>query len=57
MTSQPLPFYERVDRALHDQTLQTALGRTANHFVGARSAALAALADPDALRDQARACR
>ncbi len=57
MTSQPLPFYERVDRAVHDQTLQTALGRTANHFVGARSAALAALADPDALRDQARAIR
>jgi L-lactate dehydrogenase complex protein LldF len=57
MTAQTLPFYERVDNALHDQTLQTALGRATTRFVANRAGALQALADADRLRDQARAVR
>src|SRR5262245_18068282 len=57
MTTQALPFYERVEDALHDQTLQTALGRATNRFVASRAGALQALTDADGLRDQARAVR
>jgi L-lactate dehydrogenase complex protein LldF len=57
MTIQNLPFYERVEDALHDQTLQTALGRATSRFVANRAGALQALTDPDGLRDQARAVR
>jgi L-lactate dehydrogenase complex protein LldF len=57
MTTQALPFYDRVEDALHDQTLQTALGRATTRFVANRAGALQALADPDGLRDQARAVR
>ena len=57
MTHQPISFYDRVEDALRDQTLQGALGRTISHFVGARARALDALIDPDGLRDQARAIR
>jgi L-lactate dehydrogenase complex protein LldF len=57
MPSQPLPFYDRVERALGDQALQTALERATVRFTAGRSAALAALADADGLRDQARAVR
>jgi len=32
MTTQTLPFYDRVESALHDQTLQTALGRATTRF-------------------------
>lgn len=57
MTSQAIPFYDRVEGALRDETLQGALGRTISHFIGARARALAALTDSDGLRDQARAIR
>jgi L-lactate dehydrogenase complex protein LldF len=57
MTTQTLPFYERVDNALHDQTLQTALGRGLKHFMAGREIALGAMIDADGLRDQARAIR
>src|SRR6478609_6121902 len=57
MSSQTLPFYERVESALHDQTLQTALGRATTRFVANRANALEALIDADGLRDQARSVR
>src|SRR5215213_2384441 len=57
MTTQILPFYDRVESALHDQTLQTALGRATTRFVANRATALEALTDADGLRDQARAIR
>ena len=57
MASQTLPFYDRVESALHDQTLQTALGRATTRFVANRANALEALIDADGLRDQARAIR
>lgn len=57
MAPQTLLFHERVDRALDDPALQTALGRATARFVDGRAAALAALRDPDGLRDQARAIR
>jgi L-lactate dehydrogenase complex protein LldF len=57
MTTQTLPFYDRVESALHDQTLQTALGRATTRFVANRAIALDALIDADGLRDQARAIR
>jgi len=57
MTTSTLPFYDRVETALHDQTLQTALGRATTRFVANRANALEALIDADGLRDQARAIR
>src|SRR5215211_1787458 len=57
MTTQMLPFYDRVESALHDQTLQTALGRATTRFVANRANALEALIDAEGLRDQARAIR
>jgi L-lactate dehydrogenase complex protein LldF len=55
--AQPIPFYDRVEGALNDQSLQTALNRAVGHFVGGRRRALEALDDADGLRDQARAIR
>jgi L-lactate dehydrogenase complex protein LldF len=57
MPTHTLSFHERVEDALRDTTLQTALGRSTTRFIGNRAAALAALEDPDGLRDQARAVR
>lgn len=57
MTQANLTFHERVDAALHDETLQTAISRATTRFVGNRANALAALNDEAALRDQARAVR
>jgi L-lactate dehydrogenase complex protein LldF len=57
MATQTLPFYDRVEGALNDQSLQTALNRAVGHFVGGRRRALEALGNADALRDQARAIR
>jgi L-lactate dehydrogenase complex protein LldF len=57
MKSETLPFYDRVESALHDQPLQTALGRATTRFVANRANALEALIDADGLRDQARAIR
>jgi L-lactate dehydrogenase complex protein LldF len=57
MTTQPIPFYDRVEGALHDGTLQTALGRATSRFIGNRAGAIGALSDADSLRDQARALR
>jgi L-lactate dehydrogenase complex protein LldF len=53
----PATFHRRIDAALHDATLQTALARATTKFVENRAAALAALQDGDRLRDQARAIR
>jgi L-lactate dehydrogenase complex protein LldF len=57
MTTQPLQFYDRVDSALHDDSLQTALNRATSRFIGNRAGALGALSNEAALRDQARALR
>ena len=50
-------FHRRIDLALHDATLQTALARATAKFVENRAAAMTALQDADRLRDQARAIR
>src|SRR5262245_4049017 len=57
MTTQTLPFYDRVEEALRDRTLQTALDRATTRFVANRASALEALLDADGLRDKARAIR
>ncbi len=57
MAAQNISFHDRVQGAMRDQTLQTALGRTTDRFIANRAGALAALAHADALRDQARAVR
>ncbi|GAB4446161.1 MAG: LutB/LldF family L-lactate oxidation iron-sulfur protein [Chloroflexi bacterium OHK40] len=57
MTTHPLHFHERVDTALHDGSLQTALGRATTRFITNRAGAIGALSDADTLRDQARAIR
>jgi L-lactate dehydrogenase complex protein LldF len=57
MAAESLPFFERVDAALHSDTLQTALKRSSGHFTVKRAKALAALQDEAALRDHARAIR
>lgn len=55
--AQTIAFYDRVDHALHDESLQTALTRATTRFVGNRAGAIGALSDADRLRDQARAIR
>jgi L-lactate dehydrogenase complex protein LldF len=57
MATETIPFYERVDDALHNTSLQTALGRATTRFIGNRAAAFAALSEPDDLRERARAIR
>ncbi len=57
MTTQTIPFFERVDDAMHDEMLQTAIGRSSSRFITNRANALAALTDEASLRDQARAMR
>jgi len=57
MTTQNIHFHERVDSALHDGSLQTALGRATTRFIGNRAGAMDALSDADGLRRQARAIR
>lgn len=57
MSTQTIPFYDRVEGALHDQSLQTALGRATSRFINNRAGAIAALEAPDELRDRARAIR
>jgi L-lactate dehydrogenase complex protein LldF len=48
---------QRIDAALRDVRLQTALGRATARFPAARAGALAALVDSDELRERARAAR
>ena len=57
MTIQELPFYDRVEHALHDDLLKTALNRATTRFIGNRTNAIGALSDEAVLRDQARALR
>lgn len=57
MATQTISFFDRVDHALHDQSLQTALGRATTRFIGNRTGAFDALTDPESLRAQARAIR
>lgn len=57
MATQSISFYERVDDALHDDTLKTALTRATTRFIGNRAAAVGALPAAESLRDQARAIR
>lgn len=57
MTPQTVTFFDRVDDAIRDETLQTALQRATTRFVSNRAGALGALMDADGLRDQARAIR
>lgn len=52
-----LTFYNRVDDALHNEQLQTALKRTTTALQNGRSNAFAALPEGDALRDHARKIR
>lgn len=51
------PYFARVAAALHDQGLRQALETATNRFISNRARALAAMSDPDAVRDQARAIR
>lgn len=53
----PLPFHRRIEDALADRTLRTALDRAAPRFKDNRANAFAALHDGERLRDQARAIR
>ncbi|MEI7770509.1 MAG: LutB/LldF family L-lactate oxidation iron-sulfur protein [Chloroflexales bacterium] len=57
MSTQRISFYERVDGALRDASLKTALSRATGRFIGNRAGAIGALSDADALRDTARAIR
>ncbi|NJK80377.1 MAG: iron-sulfur cluster-binding protein [Chloroflexaceae bacterium] len=57
MATQMLPFYDRVEDALQNSTLQHALERNMPRFVALRAQALDKLIDEAALRDQARAIR
>jgi L-lactate dehydrogenase complex protein LldF len=57
MTPQTIKFVERVDGALHDGSLQTALGRATTRFMGNRTNAFAALEESGDLRARARAIR
>ncbi len=50
-------FHERVDDALRDQILHTALDRATGRFQTLRVTALASLPDADAVRDRARMIR
>jgi L-lactate dehydrogenase complex protein LldF len=50
-------FHRRIDQALQDHALQTALGRATSRFTASRTSAMGALADGERLRDQARAIR
>jgi L-lactate dehydrogenase complex protein LldF len=57
MAATTISFHDRIESALHDESLQTALGRATGRFIGNRAGAIGALSDPDSLRDQARAIR
>ena len=57
MAGSSITFYERVEDALHDQQLQTALNISTSRFTNGRKAALQALPEADALRDHARRIR
>jgi L-lactate dehydrogenase complex protein LldF len=57
MAVQTVHFHERVTSALHDSSLQTALDRATQRFIGNRMNAIGALSDADGLRAQARAIR
>ena len=57
MTTQPVAFYDRVEDALRDSSLQTALDRATTRFVANRANALAQLTDFEDLRARARATR
>ncbi|MFQ3631670.1 LutB/LldF family L-lactate oxidation iron-sulfur protein [Roseiflexus sp.] len=57
MATSSIAFVERVDGALHDPMLQTALDRATTRFVGNRAKAVADVDNFEALRNQARAIR
>ncbi len=57
MAVQPLTFYDRADRALHDAQLKTALDRATTRFTQQRTTALTSLLNSDEVRDRARAAR
>jgi L-lactate dehydrogenase complex protein LldF len=57
MSSSTIAFYDRVDDALHDGSLQTALGRATTRFISNRANALAQVSDFSDLRQRARAIR
>ena len=54
MTSSPLNFYSRVDRALKDHALGAAMDRATKKLVSSREAGIAAFPEADAVRDHAR---
>ena len=57
MTSSPLNFYSRVDRALKDHALGAAMDRATKKLVSSREAGIAAFPEADAVRDHARRIR
>lgn len=57
MTVSNVTFYERVEEALHNRQLQTALDISTTRFTAGRKNALAALPEAEALRDHARRIR
>jgi len=57
LASPNVTFHDRVDTALRDQILHTALDRATGRFQTLRLTALSSLADADAVRDRARLIR
>jgi len=57
MTTAPANFYKRVDRALKDPALRSAMKRATTRLVSSRDAGIAALDHADCIRDHARAIR
>jgi len=57
MSGPNVTFYERVEDALHNAQLQTALDISTTRFIDGRNRALATLPDAEAVRDHARRIR
>ncbi|MCB0212020.1 MAG: lactate utilization protein, partial [Anaerolineae bacterium] len=57
MAGSSITFYDRVEDALHNRQLQTALTISTSRFTNGRKVALQALPEADALRDHARRIR
>jgi L-lactate dehydrogenase complex protein LldF len=57
MTTAPANFYKRVDRALNDPAMRSAMKRATTRLVSGREAGMAGLEHADLVRDHARAIR
>jgi L-lactate dehydrogenase complex protein LldF len=57
MTTAPATFYTRVDRALKDPAMRSAMKRATSRLVASRDVGIAAFPNADQVRDHARAIR